>query len=129
MSDFPLNESLFPDGFGAETPEAASWRCFFEEKTDLAERVRRLPRLEAERAAFDIILVEFLNRTRSDTDPNRCAWCGLTEASPGDLRPYGTDARGVVWLHPERCWRLWSDRRRADAVDALGKMGITEPPP
>jgi hypothetical protein len=67
MSDFPLNESLFPDGFGAETPEAASWRCFFEEKTDLVERVRRLPRPEAERAAFDIILVEFLKRTHPDT--------------------------------------------------------------
>jgi hypothetical protein len=131
MSDFPLNESLFSDGFGAETPEAASWRCFFEEKTDLVERVRGLPRLEAERAAYKILLVEWINR-QTVGEPaaasNRCAWCGLPEAGPGDLRPYGTDARGVAWLHPERCWKPWTDRRHTDAVEALRKIGITEPP-
>jgi hypothetical protein len=105
---------------------------FFEEKTDLVERVRRLPRPEAEREGYKIVLVQWINRqpiSEPAAPNNRCAWCGLTEAGPGDLRPYGTDARGVAWLHPERCWKPWSDRRRADAVKALRKMGITEPPP
>jgi hypothetical protein len=58
---------------GHPTPEAASWRRFFEEKRDLVERVHSLPRPEAERAAFGIVLVEFLNATHPDTDPCRCA--------------------------------------------------------
>jgi hypothetical protein len=90
--------------------------------------VRNQPQAEAERAAFDIVLVEFLNATHPDTDPNRCAWCGLAEAGLGDLRPYGTDARGLAWLHPERCWKPWRDKRRADAAEALRNIGITEPP-
>ena len=48
----------------------------FERHVATVMRVRNLPRLEAERAAFDIVLVERLNATHPDTDPNRCAWCG-----------------------------------------------------
>jgi hypothetical protein len=58
---------------------------------------------------------------------NRCAWCGRLETSPGDLSPYGADARGVAWLHPDICWRLWSEKRRVDAVVALREIGIAEP--
>jgi hypothetical protein len=122
MSDFPLNESLFPDGFGAETPEAASWRCFFEEKTDLAERVRGLPRPEAERAAFDIILVEFLNRTHPATDPNRCASCGKSATPDTILLPIGVGARHA-WLH-SGCWEPWRAQRRAKAEEDLALLGI-----
>ena len=122
MSYFPLNESLFPDGFGAETPEAASWRCFFEEKTDLVERVRGVPRPEAEREAFDIVLVEFLNRTHPDTDPNRCAWCGKPETLDAILLPIGVGIRHAR-LHPD-CWAPWRARRRAEAIDQLGAIGI-----
>ena len=122
MSDFPLNESLFPDGFGAETPEAASWRCFFEEKTDLAERVRGLPRLDAERAAFDIILVEFLNRTHPDTSSDRCAHCRRSETPDAILLPIGVGVRHA-WLHPD-CWETWRERRRGKAEEDLVRLGI-----
>ena len=125
MSDFPLNESLFPDGLSAETPEAASWRCFFEEKTDLVERVRGLPRPEAERAAFDIVLVEFLNRTHPDTDPNRCAWCGKRETPDAILLPMGVGARHA-WLH-SGCCAPWREGQRNAAAEALAAMGIAEP--
>jgi hypothetical protein len=126
MSDFPLNESLFPDGFRAETPEAASWRCFFEEKTDLAERVRGLTRPEAERAAFDIVLVEFLNRTHPGTDPNRCAWCGKSETLDTILLPIGVGVRHA-WLHSD-CWAPWRERRRQAAIVTLAGIGIADPP-
>jgi hypothetical protein len=122
MSDFPLNESLFPDGFGAETPEAASWRCFFEEKTDLAERVRGLPRPEAERAAFDIILVEFLNRTHPDTSSDGCAHCRRSETPDAILLPIGVGVRHA-WLHPD-CWETWREARRTQAIAALAEAGV-----
>jgi hypothetical protein len=58
MSGFPLSENPFPDGLGPDTPEAASWRCFLDEKVDLVERVRGLPRLEAMHEAYKIVLIE-----------------------------------------------------------------------
>jgi hypothetical protein len=129
MSDFTLREDPSPDGFGAETPEAASWRCFLEEKADLVERVRGLPRLEAMREAYKIVLVEWLNRRpigAPSAANNRCSWCGRLETGAADLRPHGTDARGVAWLHPGICWGLWSEKRRVDAVVALREIGIAE---
>jgi hypothetical protein len=130
MSGFPFSENPFPDGFGAETPEAASWRCLLEEKTDRVERVRGLSRLEAVREAYKIVLADWLNRkpvSAGDAASNRCLWCGRLETSPGELRPFGSDARGVAWLHPDLCWRLWREKRRAEAVAALQEIGIVEP--
>jgi hypothetical protein len=125
MSVFQIIQNQFPDGFGAETPEAASLRCLFEEKADLVERVRGLPRPEAERAAFDIILVEFLNRTHPDTDPNRCTWCGRPETADATLLPIGVGVRHA-WLHPD-CWEARRTRRRAEAIDQLAAMWIAAP--
>jgi hypothetical protein len=51
----------------------------FEARVDTVMRVRSLPRLEAERAAYEIVLVEFLNRTYPDTPSDGCAWCGQPE--------------------------------------------------
>jgi hypothetical protein len=130
MSGVPLSENRFPDGFGAETPEAVSWRCLLEEKADLVERVRGLARIEAMREAYKIVLAEWLNRQpvrTGDAANNRCLWCGKFEKSAGDLRPFGSDARGVAWLHPDVCWRLWKEKRRAGAVAALQEIGIAEP--
>jgi hypothetical protein len=130
MPGLPVRENSFPDGVGTETPEAASWRCLLEEKTDLVERVRGLPRIEAVREAYNIVLAEWLNcqpvRAR-DAANNRCLWCGKFEKSAGDLRPFGSDARGVAWLHPDVCWRLWMEKRSTEAVAALQEIGIAEP--
>jgi hypothetical protein len=64
---------------GHPTPEAASWRRFFE---GIWSRVHSLPRPEAERAAFGIVPVEFLNATHPNTDPCRCAEQVFGNADP-----------------------------------------------
>jgi hypothetical protein len=125
MFEFLIIQNPFPDGLGAETPEAASWRCFFEEKVEVVERVRDLPRPEAERVAFQIVLVEFLNRTHPNTDPNRCAHCGRPETPDAALLPIGWGVR-YSWVH-DRCWALWRERRRAEAIDQLAAIGIAKP--
>ena len=127
MSVFQIIQNLFPDGFGAETPEAASWLCFFEEKVELVERVRGLPRLEAERVAYEIVLVEFLNATHPNTDPSRCAECGQAETPGATLLPIGVGARHA-WLHDD-CWAPWREARRKAAIETLAIMGIVEPAP
>ena len=125
MSVFQIIQSLFPDGFGAETPEAASWECFFEEKIELVERVRGLPRLEAQRVAFRVVLVEFLNRTYPNTPSDRCACCGRPETPGGVLLPIGLGARHA-WLH-QSCRDPWAEARRKAAVETLAGIGILEP--
>jgi hypothetical protein len=122
VSDLLVIQKLFPDGLGAETPEAASWLCFFEEKAELVERVRGLPRLEAERVAYKIVLVEFLNRTFPDTPSDRCAYCGRPETQSNILLPIGVGVRHS-WLHSD-CWEPWRDTRRAKASDELAAAGI-----
>jgi hypothetical protein len=104
---------------------ARRWLRKFEDRTIVAQRVRNLPQAEAERAAFDMVLVEFLNATHPDTDPNRCAWCGKSETPDTTLLPIGVGIRHA-WLHPD-CWEAWRARRRAEAIDQLGAMGIEAP--
>ena len=74
----------------------------FEDRVAIVMRVRNLPQTEAKRAAYEIILVEFLNRTHPNTDPNRCALCGNRE-SPG-------------------CDSVADRRRRSPHVAALGLL-------
>jgi hypothetical protein len=50
-----------------------AWRRTFEGHVATVMCARGLPRLEAERVAFEIVLVEHLNATHPDTDPSRCA--------------------------------------------------------
>jgi hypothetical protein len=98
------------------------WLREFEDRTILVQRVRNLPQAEAERVAFDIVLVEFLNATHPDTDPNRCAWCGAPEEQSDILLPFGVGERHA-WLHRD-CWELWREARRTAAIAELAMMKI-----
>jgi hypothetical protein len=113
-----------PDGPAANTH---CWRRKFEDSTIVVQRIRNLPKAEAELAAFDIVLVEFLNATHSDTDPSRCVWCGRPETPEAALLPIGVGARHA-WLHDD-CWAPWREARRKAAIETLAAMGIGEPAP
>ena len=106
--------------------DARRWLRKFEDRTIVVQRVRNLPQAEAERAAYDIVVVDFLNATHPDTDPNRCACCGRAETPSNILLPIGVGARHA-WLHDD-CWALWRAGRRRAAIEALAAMGIVEPP-
>ena len=113
-------------GLSLEAPDdpaadAHRWRRKFEDRTIVVQRVRNLPQAEAERAAFEIVLVEFLNATHPDTDPSRCAWCGKPETPADVLLPIGVGARHA-WLH-DRCWAPWRERRRTEAIATLAGRG------
>jgi hypothetical protein len=100
---------------------AGEWSRIFEGHVATVMRVRRLPRPEAERAAYDIVVVEFLNATHPDTDPNRCAWCGRAETPGGVLLPFGVGPH--AWMHSD-CWESWRAQRRAKAEEDLARLGI-----
>ena len=103
---------------------AAKWIKAFEDNVTAVLRVRNAPRVEAERVAFANTVTAFLDANRPDTDPTRCAHCGLSE-SPNDLRPMGGGVRHS-WVHSD-CWEAWSKHRRAKAIEALAAMGIVSP--
>jgi hypothetical protein len=105
--------------------DARRWRRKFEDRTIVVQRVRNLPQAEAEYAAFDIVLVEFLNATHPDTDPSRCARCGQPETPGGVLLPIGVGERHA-WLHNE-CWEPWRADRRTKAIAELTEAGIERP--
>jgi hypothetical protein len=97
------------------------WRRLFEDKTIVVQRVRNLPQAEAERAAFDIVHIEFVNASHPDTDPNRCCHCGKSEAPSDPLLPIGVERH--AWLHSD-CWAPWRAQRRAEAEKDLARLGI-----
>ena len=114
-------------GLSLEAPDEPAagthrWLRKFEDRTVVVQRVRNLPQAEAERAAYNIVLVEFLNATHPDTDPNRCAHCGRLETVDAPLLPIGVGVHHT-WLHSD-CWEPWRERRRAQAIATLAQAGV-----
>ena len=60
-------------------PPLVPERKAFEAAVARVMRVRGLSRTEAERAAFEIVLINLLNATHPNTDPSRCAHCARLE--------------------------------------------------
>jgi hypothetical protein len=104
---------------------AGEWRRIFERHVARVMRIRGLPRIEAERAAYEVVLVEFLNIAHPDTPSNRCAHCGRPETPGATLQPIGWGARHT-WLHND-CWEQWRTGRRVKAEDELARLGIVKP--
>jgi hypothetical protein len=113
--------SRLDDILNPPPPPLSPQRQAFEAAVARVIQIRGLPRREAERAAFDIVLVELLNATHPDTDPNRCACCGRLEAPDAGLLPHGTGPH--AWLHSE-CSETWRADRRARVIAALTAEGV-----
>lgn len=107
------------DGWSGE-----DWLAYFDERAGIAEFDGGLPRGEAEARVFDCCVVEWLNRNPVRSPPGRCLGCGQTDHSHDPLLPFGTESSGHAWLH-SRCWPAWHAGRKAEAVAALAKLGIT----
>jgi hypothetical protein len=107
------------DGWSGE-----DWLAYLDERAGIAEFDGGFPRGEAEARAFDCCVVEWLNRNPERSPPGRCLGCGQTGHSHDPLLPFGTESSGHAWLH-SRCWPAWHAGRKAEAVAALAKLGIT----
>jgi hypothetical protein len=97
-------------------------RQAFEAAVARVMEIRGLPRFEAERAAFDIVLIDLLNAGHPNGDPNRCAWCGTPETPDATLLPIGVGERHA-WLHSD-CQPPWRALRRARAIAELAEAGV-----
>jgi hypothetical protein len=107
------------DGWSGE-----DWLVFFDERIDIAASDGGLPRDQAEACAFEACVVEWLNRNPAHAMSDRCLGCGGSEIAHDTLLPFGTKPTGHAWLH-SRCWPAWHVGRKAAAVAALAKLGIT----
>jgi hypothetical protein len=104
----------------------ADWQAFFNERAGIAEYDGGLSRHEAEAAAFEHCVEEWLRRHPVRSSPRVCLGCGGIENERGIVVPFGTETSGHAWLHSD-CWPAWYHERTAEAVAVLGTMGIMAP--
>ena len=109
------------DGWSAE-----DWHVFFDERAGIAEFDGRLPRDQAEARAFACYVPEWLNRNPVRSPPGRCLGCEAVEHAHDPLLPFGVESAGHAWLH-SRCWQVWYEGRKAEAISALAAIGIAAP--
>jgi hypothetical protein len=83
-------------------------------------------RERAKAEAFRHIVIEYLNETHPNTDPRVCAYCGGRDLPLTPTLPFGVGNRHA-WLD-QHCAQAWREGRRRAAIEALGAMGIVEPP-
>lgn len=102
---------------------ALDWVTLFGDRARMA-MVHGLTENEAEARAFACCVIEWLNRNLVRSPPGRCLGCGQAEHSHDPLPPFGIESSGHAWLH-SRCWPAWHAGRKAEAVAALAKLGIT----
>ena len=115
----------------ADTPplsgwSAEDWQAFFGERAGIAEFNGRLPRQQAEAAAFEHCVAEWRRRNLTASEPGRCCVCGCGDDNGDPLLPHGVESTGHAWLHT-RCWQPWRDRRTAEAIAALAAAGVYAP--
>ncbi len=104
--------------------DAEDWGTFFDERAGIAEHDGGLRRAEAEARAWEWTVAEWLNQHMPRSESDRCAWCGTSNRNgAGVVVPFGTEAAGHVWLHPE-CHGPFMARRRAEAEAALAALGV-----
>jgi hypothetical protein len=119
------NKQAVMDAILAAETESDRWRRVLAEKIETVVKIRGLPRPEAEHEAFQHVLIEYLNVTHSDTDPNLCAHCGSPETPDATLLPIGWGDRHA-WLH-SGCLDPWRAQRRLRAEDDLARLGVARP--
>jgi hypothetical protein len=119
------NKQVVMDAILAVETESDRRRRVLAEKVETIMQLRGLSRPDAEHEAFKHVLIEYLNATHPDTDPNRCAHCRGPETPDATPLPIGVGERHA-WLH-QRCRDRWAESRRKAAVEALAAIGIREP--
>jgi hypothetical protein len=92
------NKQAVVDAILAAETESDHWRRVLAEKTQTIMMIRGLSRHDAEREAFEHVVIEFLNETRPNSDLTRCAHCCGPETPDATLLPIGWGDRHA-WLH------------------------------
>jgi len=107
---------------------AVDWQAFFDERAGIAEYDGGQNRQEAEVAAIECCVVEWLNRHPEPSGSDSCAWCKRADTAGHAIVPFSTAGPGHTWLHPE-CWKEWHQHRRKLAQQELERLGIRAPVP
>jgi hypothetical protein len=108
---------------GDDEWSAEDWQAFFDERAGIAEHDGDRSRQQAEALAFEHCVVEWLMRHPVRSMPGCCHGCGRSDEHAGIVLPFGTEANGHAWLHPD-CWPTWYAERKAEAIADLAAKGI-----
>jgi hypothetical protein len=118
------NKQEVMDAILAAETQSDRWRRILAEKLETIMTIRGLTLHDAEREAFEHVVIEHLNDTHPNTDPRVCANCRGPDLPLTPTLPFGVGERHA-WLH-QRCWVPWRERRRTEAIAALAAIGISE---
>ena len=75
-----------------------------------------------------LCIIEWLNRSLTNTEPGRCAYCQRPDEDDHVVIPFGLHEDGQTWLHPD-CWPEWHALRRDQAEQELAAFGISRSKP
>jgi hypothetical protein len=107
--------------------DPAWWHDFFEERAAIREIDGGRSREDAERLAFDDVILKWHHHHGAHSDPRRCAGCGVKLVGEADLvlsdgaRVHLDAARGV------NCVITYGQKWRGAAVAALRALGLDPP--
>jgi hypothetical protein len=121
------NKQAVMDAILAAEAESDRWRRILAEKVETIIRIRGLTRPDAEREAFQRVVVEFfeLDAPEHRSEPLR-PLRRLRDARRFSLAI--RDARSPLHLVARnRCWAAWREARRKAADEALAEVGVAEP--
>jgi hypothetical protein len=119
------NKQAVMDAILAAETESDRWRRILAENTETIMTIRGHTLHDAEFEAFEHVVIDYLNQAHPNTDPRVCAHCGGPDLPLTPTLPFGVGDRHA-WLH-QRCRDPWAEVRRKAAVEALARLGITEP--
>lgn len=123
----PIGGQKVPTGSRARVSTSwtsRDWQAFFHERAGIAEYNGSLRRAVAQRQAFEWCVAEWLSSNRQPSDHGHCIWCGQVSQIADQLIPYGL-GDDLTWLHVE-CHVRWHESRRAQALEGLAKLGISQ---
>ena len=101
---------------------SADWIAYYNERAAVREYDGGMTRAEAEAAAIEDCIVEWLDQAHTTTPAGVCAHCGR-DGQVETVLPHGTERAGHVWMHG-RCWPAWYAGRKSDALAAFSAMGL-----
>lgn len=102
---------------------AEDWQALFHERAGIAEFDGGLSRSDAEGAALQNCIAEWISRNPVASHEARCLWCAGEVRSGAMILPFGVSSTGHAWLHSD-CWTHWRRWREAEAIAALAASGV-----
>jgi hypothetical protein len=105
---------------------ADDWHAFYDERAAIAEFDGGMSKEDAECAAYEACVNEWMRRHPVQSQQGACLACKGGERGHDPILPFANSDSEHVWLH-QSCWPNWFEDRRRLAAEGLAECGIHQP--